>query len=263
MITLATIRRIWSLSPVFQGPGGLGQSRRHGQRGFVSLVARSGTVRRPLTGLTCGRTIEQEAVATCPDGRSSRAQGRTMAMARDQLTEGGMQGAQGRRGFPRLRGVVLSGLGAIALLAAACSSNGSATSTTATTSTSSGSARTTAIVKVMTVPTYGAILTDSSGKPLYTLSGTCTGSCASAWPALTVPASTKPTGTGVTGTLSTVKQADGSYQVTYNGSPVYTFVQDSSGHVTGQGVAGFSVIKLSGSATPTGSTTSTTSGSGY
>jgi predicted lipoprotein with Yx(FWY)xxD motif len=118
-------------------------------------------------------------------------------------------------------------------------------------------------VKVMTVPTYGVILTDSSGKPLYTLSGTCTGSCASAWPALTVPASTKPTGTGVTGTLSAVKQTDGSFQVTYNGSPLYTFVQDSSGQATGQGVAGFSVVKMSGSAAPTGSTTSTTSGSGY
>jgi predicted lipoprotein with Yx(FWY)xxD motif len=119
-------------------------------------------------------------------------------------------------------------------------------------------------VKVVTVPTYGAILTDSNGKPLYTLSGSCTGSCASAWPALTVPASTKPTGgTGVTGTLRAVKQADGSYQVTYKGSPLYTFVQDSSDHVTGQGVAGFSVVKVSGSSTPTRSTTSTTSSSGY
>ncbi len=184
-------------------------------------------------------------------------------MTRDQLNGNGMHRPQGSKDVPRHKGALLSGLGAIALLAAACSSGGSGTSTTATTSTPSGSARTTAVVKVMTVPTYGAILTDSSGKPLYTLSGTCTGSCASAWPALTVPASTKPTGTGVSGTLSTVKQADGSYQVTYNGSPVYTFVQDSSGHVTGEGVAGFSVVKVSGSATPTDSTTSTTSGSGY
>jgi predicted lipoprotein with Yx(FWY)xxD motif len=184
-------------------------------------------------------------------------------MTRDQLTGSGMQGARGWWGVPRRRVLFLSGLGAIALLAAACSSSGSATSTTGTTSPSSGSATTTAVVKVITVPTYGAILTDSSGKPLYTLSGTCTGSCASAWPALTVPASTKPTGTGVTGTLSTVKQADGSFQVTYNGSPLYTFVQDSSGQVTGQGVAGFSVVKVSGTATPTGSTASTTSGSGY
>ena len=184
-------------------------------------------------------------------------------MAREQLTGSGMRGAQGWRSVPRHRILCLSGLGAVVLLAAACSSSGSTTSSTAQTSTSSGSARTAAVVKVVTVPTYGAILTDSSGKPLYTLSGSCTGSCASAWPALTVPASTKPTGgTGVTGTLRAVKQADGSYQVTYNGSPLYTFVQDSSDHVTGQGVAGFSVVKVSGSATPAGSTT-TTSSSGY
>ena len=174
----------------------------------------------------------------------------------------------GLAGWRRLRhrALSLSALGALALLAAACSSGGSTTSSTASTSTStsSGSTGTPAVVKVVTVPTYGAILTNSRGMPLYTLSGTCTGSCASAWPALTVPVSTNPIGgTGVTGTLSAVKRADGSNQVTYNGSPLYTFVQDSSDHVTGQGVAGFSVVKVSGSATPTGSTTSTTSGSGY
>jgi predicted lipoprotein with Yx(FWY)xxD motif len=185
-------------------------------------------------------------------------------MTRGQLTGSGMRGAQSWRGVTRRRVLCLSGLGAVVLLAAACSSSGSTTSSTPPTSTSSGSAGTAAVVKVVTVPTYGAILTDSNGKPLYTLSGSCTGSCASAWPALTVPASTKPTGgTGVTATLRAVKQADGSYQVTYKGSPLYTFVQDSSDHVTGQGVAGFSVVKVSGSSTPTRSTTSTTSSSGY
>jgi predicted lipoprotein with Yx(FWY)xxD motif len=187
-----------------------------------------------------------------------------MAITREQRNANTIHLTRGWRGLLRNRVLCLSGLGAVALLAAACSSSGSTTSTTAATSTTSGAASTAAVVKVVTVPTYGAILTDSSGKPLYTLSGTCTGSCAAAWPALTVPASTKPTGgTGVTGRLNTVKQSDGSNQVTYNGSPVYTFVQDSSGHVTGQGVAGFSVVKLSASATAAGSTTSTTSGNGY
>lgn len=187
-----------------------------------------------------------------------------MAITSGQCDANTMYLVRGWRGLLRHRALSLSSLAALALLAAACSSGGSTTSSTASTSTSSGSARTAAVVKVVTVPMYGAILTDSSGMPLYTLSGTCTGSCASAWPALTVPVSTQPTGgTGVTGTLRAVKQADGSYQVTYNGSPLYTFVQDSSDHVTGQGVAGFSVVKVSGSATPTGSTTTTTRGSRY
>lgn len=181
----------------------------------------------------------------------------------DQLTGTRVRDVQGGRAAPR-RGVLwLAGLGAVGVLAAACSSSGSSASSTTASSASSGSARTAAVVKVMTVPTYGAILTNSNGMPLYTLSGSCTGSCASAWPALTVPASTKPTGTGVTGTLSAAKQADGSYDVTYNGSPLYTFVEDSAGHVTGQGVAGFSVVKVSGSATPTASTTTTTGNTGY
>jgi predicted lipoprotein with Yx(FWY)xxD motif len=66
----------------------------------------------------------------------------------------------------------------------------------------------------------------------------------------------------VNGTLGTVQQPDGTDHVTYNGSPLYTFVQDSSGHVTGQGVAGFSVVKVSHPTTP-GSSTTTTAGSGY
>jgi predicted lipoprotein with Yx(FWY)xxD motif len=116
------------------------------------------------------------------------------------------------------------------------------------------------VVKVVTILPYGKILIDGSGKPLYALSGTCTGTCASAWLALTVSAGTKPSGgAGVTGTLSAVKQADGKYQVTYNGSALYTFVQDSSDHVTGQDVAGFSVVKVSESATSAGSATTTTS----
>jgi predicted lipoprotein with Yx(FWY)xxD motif len=185
-------------------------------------------------------------------------------MARGRSDVNAIFGANGRRGRLRRRALSLSTLGALAVLAAACSSGGSTTSSTASTSPSSGSPRTAAVVKVMTVPTYGAILTDNSGMPLYTLSGTCTGSCASAWPALTLPASTQPTGgTGVTGRLRVMKQADGSYQVTYNGSPLYTFAEDSADHVTGQGVSGFSVVKVSRSATPTGSTTSTTSSNGY
>jgi predicted lipoprotein with Yx(FWY)xxD motif len=166
------------------------------------------------------------------------------------------------RGIPRRRALYVSTIGAIALLTAACSSGGSASSsTTSATSSSSGPAGSAAVVKVVTISPYGQTLVDSSAKPLYTLIGSCTGACASAWPALTVPAGTKPTGgAGVTGTLSAVKQADGKYQVTYNGSPLYTFVQDSPDHVTGQGVAGFSVVKVSGSSSPTGSATTTTSG---
>jgi predicted lipoprotein with Yx(FWY)xxD motif len=104
---------------------------------------------------------------------------------------------------PRGRSLCLVSLGAMALLVAGCGSGGNASSSAASTaSSSSGSVGFIAVVKVVTIAPYGQILIDSSGKALYVLSGTCTGACASAWPALTVPAGTKPTGdAGVTGSL--------------------------------------------------------------
>ena len=175
-----------------------------------------------------------------------------------------------------------AGLVALALGAAACSSsNGSTTTTTSQSSTnppaSTGSGS--ATVKVSSNATFGNILVDSAGRALYTYGpdaghdgiSQCSGSCLQAWPAVTVPAGTTPTaGPGVTGTLAAVTQPDGSEQVTYNGSPLYTFVQDSAaGEVTGNDVAGFSVAKVSATS-PSGAggagstTTSTTkAGGGY
>ena len=126
----------------------------------------------------------------------------------------------------------------------------------------------------------GTVLENSSGMALYifTPDGTgtqskCTGACASAWPALTVASGTTPTaGSGVSGTLATAMQSNGTNQVTYNGKLLYTFISDSSGKVTGNGVANFQVVKVSSSATNTnagsgagaggGTTTPTTMASG-
>jgi len=168
-------------------------------------------------------------------------------------------------------------LGALALGAAACSSSPtSATTTTSTASSqaaSSGSTAATsgamATVKVSSDASLGKILVNSAGLALYTYGpdkghggmSMCTGGCLSAWPALTVPAGTNPTGgTGVGGTLSSVMQANGAEQVTYDGLPLYTFAQDTPGQVTGNGVGGFSVAKASASGS--GSTTASTSSSG-
>ncbi len=57
------------------------------------------------------------------------------------------------------------------------------------------------------------------------------------WPALV---SAKPTAFGVNGKVVSSKQANGR-QVAYNGHFLYTFVDDSPGHVTGQGVSNFFV----------------------
>jgi predicted lipoprotein with Yx(FWY)xxD motif len=105
-------------------------------------------------------------------------------------------------------------------------------------------------VSVASNATFGTILTTGSGMALYTLNtdhdgqSTCHGSCAAVWPPLNIPAGTVPTaGPGVTGTVGSSKQPNGTFQVTYNGSPVYTFVSDSApGQVTGNNVTGFFVV---------------------
>jgi len=61
---------------------------------------------------------------------------------------------------------------------------------------------------------------------------------------LNIPAGTVATGgPGVTGTVGAATQSNGTLQVTYNGSPLYTFVSDTApGQVTGDGVTGFSSL---------------------
>ena len=170
------------------------------------------------------------------------------------MTRRGLGGPRTPRrgpGLGALRRTALSVgcLGAVALLAAACSSSTTSSSSAAAASNSTGSTGSSAVVKVMTVPTYGAILTDGTGKPLYVVSGSCTGGCTSVWPPLTVPAGTTPTGgTGVTGTLGTVTQADGTHQVTYNGRPLYLFNNDA--YIAG--VTGTKSINGAGAPTPWG-----------
>jgi predicted lipoprotein with Yx(FWY)xxD motif len=193
-----------------------------------------------------------------------------------------------RRGFLRHARshpfLVAAALAALGLGAAACSSSASPTTSTSGT-TAQPASSTSSTVKMESNSTYGSILVDSAGKALYTYGpdkghggqATCTGSCLQEWPPLVVPSGTEPTGgTGVSGTLSAVKQSNGTYQVTYNGSPLYTFVEDNSpGQVTGNGVEDFSVATVaagSSSSTPSSmpsstskpsSTTTTGGSSGY
>ena len=98
------------------------------------------------------------------------------------------------------------------------------------------------------------ILVDSKGFPLYTFRGdtstrsAVTGQLAALWPPLI---STAPTESGLSGQVTTVVTGNGS-QVQYDGHFLYTFITDSPGHVTGEGVQDFFVATPSGaSSTPT------------
>ena len=110
------------------------------------------------------------------------------------------------------------------------------------------------VVGAASSASLGTFLTGPNGMTLYTHAGdgptssTCTGGCATAWPPLTT--SGQPTaGAGVPGQLGTMTRADGVSQVTYGGLPLYYWQGDSNpGDVTGDGLSGFSVAKVSGSA---------------
>jgi len=85
------------------------------------------------------------------------------------------------------------------------------------------------------------ILVDAKGLPLYIYqpdtptTSYVTGQLAALWPP--VVAGT-PTVRGATGTVTSVPTTNG-HQVAYNGHFLYTFIEDSPGHVTGQGVQNF------------------------
>jgi predicted lipoprotein with Yx(FWY)xxD motif len=92
-------------------------------------------------------------------------------------------------------------------------------------------------------PKTETVLVNAKGLPLYyyqadtAKKSQVSGVLAQLWPALV---SAKPTASGVKGKVASVQQPDG-HQVTYNGHFLYTFVDDSPGHVTGQGVSNFFV----------------------
>ena len=85
------------------------------------------------------------------------------------------------------------------------------------------------------------ILVDAQGLPLYIYTpdtpttSQVTGQLAALWPPVLA---VMPTERGATGTVTSVPTANG-IQVAYNGHFLYTFIEDSPDHVTGQGVQNF------------------------
>lgn len=140
----------------------------------------------------------------------------------------------------RRRGSILS-IMAVPVLAiglAACGGSSNSSSST----TASNAAQTTAsssdTVSTKSVGGVGTVLVDSKGDVLYTNNQdtaskmACTASCQSIWPALMAPSGGQPTSSD-SAVLAKLGVSQG--QVTYNGKPLYTFVQDSPGQATGNG----------------------------
>lgn len=129
-------------------------------------------------------------------------------------------------------------------------------------------------VGVKQIDGIGKVLVDTSGMALYTPDQEakgmiqCTGSCTAIWQPV-APAG-KPTAAAGAGTVGVVKRPGGSRQVTLDGMPLYSFVQDSPSQITGDGFKdqfdGKSFtwhVVLAGGAKGTGTASKTSSQYGY
>lgn len=102
-----------------------------------------------------------------------------------------------------------------------------------------------AFALVKTAPAH--ILVNAQGMALYLFTldkhnkSVCTGECAEYWPPALVPKGTTvaPALAGIRGTFGVSTRAGGQRQLTYDGAPLYTFVEDKKpGEMTGQGAQG-------------------------
>jgi predicted lipoprotein with Yx(FWY)xxD motif len=155
---------------------------------------------------------------------------------------------------------------AIALAVAGCGGGPRAAAASSATPASAHGA-----LAVATKPHVGSILVDARGRTLYRFApdrrgrSTCAGACARIWPPAVAPRSRPATATGVKGTVGTTTRADGTRQLTFDGMPLYRFVQDTStADAKGQGVDRFLTIpaKAGAGSTPP-STTSSKAKGGY
>lgn len=112
-----------------------------------------------------------------------------------------------------------------------------------TVATGSGEA---AVVKVTNTPDLGKVIVDAEGMTMYDFhkdkgtTSSCYGACAEAWPPLLTEGAPKASGGAEASLLGVTKRKDGTEQVTYNGHPLYGFVEDRKpGETNGNDVDGF------------------------
>ena len=100
------------------------------------------------------------------------------------------------------------------------------------------------IIQTKSATNVGQYLANSDGNALYTYGldttgvSNCSGSCITSWPIYAVLSSTT-----LPANVTIITRSDGSRQYAYKGMPLYTFVDDSSGQVTGDGISNFHIAK--------------------
>jgi predicted lipoprotein with Yx(FWY)xxD motif len=179
--------------------------------------------------------------------------------------------------------VIMAGIGLAAVAAvggvtaaAATGSPASGTPPTASASASvaaagSGGAATVHTAQATVGGRTEAILVNAHGLPLYyyrpdtATRSLVSGGLAKLWPPLTSSGPTAAAGVG--GKLAVVRDVHGD-QVAYNGHPLYTFIGDRPGRVSGQDVQGFlvatpGIAPIAASAASPGAVPAAPSGGGY
>jgi predicted lipoprotein with Yx(FWY)xxD motif len=170
-----------------------------------------------------------------------------------------------------MRTRIFIGAVALALVLAGCGSDKNSNANDATGTTTRAKTAAKVAVQTETIQPFGKVLTDGDGRTLYLFDkdqaskpdSSCTGGCASNWPALTTD-----DGAGVgDGLDASLLGQNAANQFTYNGWPLYRFSGDqAAGDTHGQGVGG--VWHIAGAdgnpvTTASGSTTTTAYNSPY
>jgi predicted lipoprotein with Yx(FWY)xxD motif len=97
---------------------------------------------------------------------------------------------------------------------------------------------------------FGTILVDSEDRTLYLFdketsdASRCYGECAEAWPPFLTEGAPRAGRGADQGLLGTTKRDDGTSQVTYNGHPLYYYVDDPAGEVLCHNVEEFGGLWL-------------------
>ena len=154
-----------------------------------------------------------------------------------------------------------AGLGSLALLLTACGGSSGSSGSSNPTATPGGQATSAALSNVpppgstvlhVQKSAIGWVLAADNGQVVYSYdkdpkggAPACSGSCAQIWVPVTGNPVASPADKGF-GTLGTVTTSNGAKQVTYNGSPLYTFKGAKPLASKGNGVGGvWHVIKMS------------------
>ena len=132
-----------------------------------------------------------------------------------------------------MKGLLVTGavLASVALVACGGSSGSSGGGSMSNTGSSKA-------VSVEHIGSSGNVLVDAKGRALYSPSQEmngkvlCTGACTSIWMPATV---SNATASSLGSNFTVVNRPDGTKQVAYKGRPLYSFAQDTPGHVTGDG----------------------------